>query len=64
MISMNTATDEREAIRSIVKIIREQKELERHQRAKAASVETLQDSMVYAYDAIIRVVQPFIEDGQ
>jgi hypothetical protein len=58
------AADEGEAVRAIVKIIREQKELEKHQRAKHASVETLQDSMVYAYDAIVDVVKPFMEgDG-
>jgi len=64
MIHMKNTSAEAEAIRAIVKIIREQKELESHQRAKAASVETLQDSMVYAYDAIVRVVQPFMEDGR
>ncbi|MBV9507959.1 MAG: hypothetical protein JO323_23460 [Acidobacteriia bacterium] len=61
---MSTAADEREAIQAIAKIIREQKELEWHQRANGASVETLQDSMVYAYDAIVRVVQSFMEHGQ
>jgi len=42
--------------------IKEQKELEEHQRARRASVETLQDSMVYVYDEIIRVVRPFMEE--
>jgi hypothetical protein len=53
---------ETEAIRSIVKIIREQKALEKHQRAKRASFETLQDSMVYAYVEIVEVIEPFMED--
>ena len=54
--------DERDAIAVIVKIIRDQKALEKHQRATKASVETLQDSMVYAYDQIIEVLQPFMDD--
>ena len=64
MIRMNNAGDERTVIRAIVKIIRDQKVLEKHQRATKASVETLQDSMVYAYDQIVEVIQPFMEgDG-
>jgi len=43
---MENALDERDAIAVIVKIIRDQKALEKHQRATKASVETLQDSMV------------------
>jgi hypothetical protein len=63
MVPMGTATaDEREAIRAIIKIIRDQKVLEKHQRSKRASTNTLHDSMVYAYDQIIEVVQPFMED--
>jgi hypothetical protein len=60
MIPMGNVARETDAIRAIVKIIREQKELERHQRAARASVETLQDSMVYAYDEIIEVMKPFM----
>jgi hypothetical protein len=62
MIPMRNVGNETEAIRAIVKIITEQKALEKYQRAKEASVETLQDSMVYAYDEIIQVVKPFIDD--
>ena len=62
MIHMTTAADERDAIKAIVKIIRDQKALEGHQRSKHASTNTLHDSMVYAYDQIIEVVQPFMED--
>jgi len=62
MIPMGNVASETEAIRTIVKIIQEQKALEKHQRAARASVETLQDSMVYAYDQIIEVVKPFMDD--
>jgi hypothetical protein len=51
------------AIQAIVKIVRDQKILEAHQRSTDASVETLQDSMVYAYDAIVEIVKPFMEEG-
>jgi hypothetical protein len=61
MIRMGDAGDERAAIQKIVKIIRDQKTLEKHQRSTGASVETLQDSMVYAYDQIVELIQPFIE---
>ena len=61
MIHMKVLNDEREAIQAIIKIIRDQKKLEKHQRAKRASVNTLQDSMVYAYDQIIEVLQPFMD---
>jgi hypothetical protein len=63
MIPMGTLASETDAIRAIVKIIRNQKKLEKHQRATNASVETLQDSMVYAYDQIVSVVKPFMEDA-
>jgi len=63
MIHMKNAAEQAEAIRAIVKIIRQQKALEKHQRRERASVNTLQDSMVYAYDQIIEV-QSFIEDQQ
>jgi hypothetical protein len=62
MIPMRNVGSETEAIRAIVKIIKAQKVLEKHQRAERASVNTLQDSMVYAYDEIIEVVQPFMDD--
>ena len=62
MIPMKNAAEQAEAIRAIVKIIRDQKALEGHQRSKHASTNTLHDSMVYAYDQIIEVVQPFMED--
>ena len=62
MIPMKNDADERATIQAIVKIIREQKKLERHQRETYASVETLQDSMVYAYDAIVEVVTPFMDN--
>lgn len=62
MIPMSTAADEREVIRAIVKIIKEQKALEKHQRETKASTNTLHDSMVYAYDQIIEVVLPFMDD--
>ncbi len=61
MIHMTTATDERAAIAAIVKIVRQQKALEKHQRSSTASVNTLQDSMVYAYDQIVEVVRPFMD---
>ena len=61
MIHMKDVDDEREAIQAIIKIIRDQKVLEKHQRATKASVETLQDSMVYAYDQIVEIVQPFMD---
>lgn len=64
MIPMNNAAKQAEAIRAIIKIIRQQKGLEKHQRAEHASVETLQDSMVYAYDEIVQVMKPFMEDGE
>jgi len=61
---MSTTGRESEAIRAIIKIITDQKALEKHQRARRASAETLQDSMVYAYDEIVRVMKPFIgEEG-
>jgi hypothetical protein len=62
MIPMGNLAGETDAIRAIVKIIRNQKKLEKHQRATKASVETLQDSMVYAYDEIVEVIQPFMDD--
>jgi hypothetical protein len=58
---MKDVNDEREAIQAIIKIIRDQKKLEKHQRAKRASVNTLQDSMVYAYDQIVEIIQPFTD---
>jgi len=58
-------TGQSEVIQAIVRIIKEQKALEKHQRAHGASVNTLQDSMVYAYDQIIEVVRPFMaNDGE
>jgi len=63
MIPMGNLASETDAIRAIVKIIRKQKALEKHQRASKASVETLQDSMVYAYDEIVEVVKPFMDQG-
>jgi hypothetical protein len=62
MIPMGNIASDTKAIRAIVKIIRDQKVLEKHQRANRASVETLQDSMVYAYDAIVEVIGPFMEE--
>jgi hypothetical protein len=62
MIPMGNIASETDAIRAIVKIIRKQKALEKHQRATKASVNTLQDSMVYAYDEIVEVIQPFMEE--
>jgi hypothetical protein len=62
MIPMGNIATETDAIRAIVKIIRKQKALEKHQRATKASVETLQDSMVYAYDEIVEVMEPFMEN--
>jgi hypothetical protein len=61
MIHMKNAAEQAEAIRAIVKIIRQQKALEKHQRSSRASVETLQDSMVYAYDQIVEIIQPFMD---
>ena len=58
---MKNAAEQAEAIRAIVKIIRQQKALEKHQRSSRASVETLQDSMVYAYDQIVEIIQPFMD---
>jgi len=62
MIHMANEAGEHEAIQAIVRIIREQKALEKHQRAEKASVITLQDSMVYAYDQVVKVIRPFIDD--
>ena len=64
MIHMKNATEQAEAIRAIVKIIRQQKALEKHQRSERASVNTLQDSMVYAYDQIVEVMRAFMEGAQ
>jgi hypothetical protein len=63
MIPMGNLASETDAIRAIVKIIRNQKNLEKHQRATHTSVETLQDSMVYAYDEIVEVVKHFMDEG-
>ncbi len=63
MSPMKDASSEAQAILEIVKIIREQKALEKHQREARASTNTLHDSMVYAYDQIIEVVQPFMDDN-
>lgn len=60
---MTSADEQTNAIRAIIKIIRDQKTLEKHQRETRASTNTLHDSMVYAYDQIIEVVQPFMDDG-
>jgi hypothetical protein len=62
MIPMRNVGNETEAIRAIVKIITEHKALEKYQRTNEASFETLQDSMVYAYDEIIQVIKPFMDD--
>ena len=62
MIHMEAAASERDAIAAIVEIIRDQKALEKYHRSKRASVNTLQDSMEYAYHKIIKVVRPFMED--
>jgi hypothetical protein len=64
MIHMKNAAEQAEAIRAIVKIIRQQKALEKHQRSSRASVETLQDSMVYAYDQIVEIIQPFMDSDE
>ena len=61
---MPAATEECDAIAAIVKIVRQQKALEKHQRSERASVNTLQDSMVYAYDQIVEVMRAFMEDAQ
>ncbi len=61
MIPMGNLASETDAIRAIVQIIRKQKALEKHQRATKASVVTLQDSMVYAYDQIVEILQPFMD---
>ena len=58
---MSNAGRHAAAIQTIMKIIRDQKVLEKHQRANDASVETLQDSMVYAYDAIVALMKPFMD---
>ena len=58
-----TNAEAQAVIQSIVKIIRDQKALERHQRCTKASINTLQDSMVYAYDQITEIIQPFM-DGE
>ena len=63
MIPMSNAAEQAEAIRAIVKVIRDQKKLEKHQRAEKASVNTLQDSMVYAYDQIVEIIQPFMDEN-
>jgi hypothetical protein len=64
MIPMKNAAEQAEAIRAIVKIIRQQKALEKHQRSERASVNTLQDSMVYAYDQIVEVMRAFMQDAR
>ena len=48
------------AISAIVQIIQDQKKLESYQRSTSASVNTLQDSMVYAYDKIVTIIKPFM----
>jgi hypothetical protein len=48
------------AIGAIVTIIDDQKKLESHQRSTGASENTIQDSMVYAYDEIVRIIEPFM----
>jgi hypothetical protein len=58
---MTKAEGQADAIQAIVRIVRDQKALESHQRAKGASVNTLQDSMVYAYDQIVEVIRPFMD---
>ncbi len=63
MSPMKDAGREAQAILEIVKIIREQKVLEKHQREKRSSTNTLHDSMVYAYDQIVEIVRPFMDDA-
>lgn len=60
MKTQETATEYAAAISAIVRAIEDQKQLESHQRRNGASINTLQDSMVYAYDQIIRIVEPFM----
>jgi hypothetical protein len=62
MTLMVSAEEKAEAIRAIVKIIRDQKSLESSQRSAKASTNTLHDSMVYAYDEIVEVIKPFMEE--
>ncbi len=58
---MTISDGQADAIRAIVKIIRDQKALEKHQREARASTNTLHDSAVYAYDQIVEIVQPFMD---
>jgi len=55
--------NEHAAIRAIVEIINEQQKLERHQRKVNAWLETIQDSIVYAYSDILKVLAPYLENG-
>lgn len=50
-----------EALAAIVKIIKDHKKLEAHQRRNKADVNTIVDSQSYAYDQIVEVMQPFME---
>ncbi len=65
MRPMKNAGSEQEAMSAFIRIgniVKDQKALEEHQRAHHASFDTLQDSMVFAYDAIVRIMKPFIDD--
>lgn len=59
---MSNAEGQGDAFQAIIRIVKDQKALEKHQRAKKASVSTIQDSMVYAYDKIVEVLQPYMDD--
>src|SRR5580704_19696437 len=56
------AASEPEAILAIVRIIKEQQALERHQRGQKASFETIQRSMVDAYSDIVSVLALFMQE--
>jgi len=62
MIPMKPVADESEAFQAILRIVRDQRALERHQRSRKASPETLQDSMVYAYSEILEVLHRFLDE--
>jgi hypothetical protein len=62
MIPMRNVVSDMDAIRAIIEIIQEQKALQKFHCSTNASVETVRDSMVYAYDEIIKVVKPFMDD--
>ena len=57
---MTNLAGEQEILRGIVEIALDQQELERHQRSMQASAGSIQDSMAYAYNSIMSLLEPFL----